>query len=302
MPKVAVLKAQVPLISELPAPRPFLKWVGGKSQLLDQFRPLLPPVFGRYFEPFVGGAALFFERRPARALLSDVNEELIDCYRAVRDDVDGVINALQKHEYEREHYYAVREVDPRTLSLPARAARTIFLNKTGFNGLFRVNRSGKFNVPFGRYSNPNFRDVDNLRACSLALKHVDLQPRDFKSVMDAEPHDFVYFDPPYVPVSDTADFTSYAAGGFSWKEQEELAAVFKKLTRKGVYAMLSNSDTPAVRDLYAGFRIDEVFASRSVNSDGTRRGKVAEVVVRNYAARVPNGNGRARRRGQRIAV
>lgn len=303
MPKRATPREQLPLIDELPAPRPFLKWVGGKSQLLDQLRPLLPPMFGRYFEPFVGGAALFFAIRPPRATLSDVNEELIDCYRAIRDDVDGVLDALVAHRYERDHYYEVRDIDPKSLSLVERAARTIFLNKTGFNGLYRVNRAGKFNVPFGRHANPSFADEENLRSCALALRGVELLVRDFRAVLGgASRGDFVYFDPPYVPVSETADFTSYAAGGFSMRAQEELADVFRRLTEKGVYAMLSNSGAPLVRELYAGFAIDDVYAARNVNSNAAKRGKVVEVVVRNYGPRPVKPNRRPRRKQQRSEV
>jgi len=240
-------------------------------------------MFGRYFEPFVGGGAVFFARRPARSALTDVNTELIDCYRAIRDCVEDVIEALREHTYERDHYYAVRAVEPKSLALAERAARTIFLNKTGFNGLYRVNAAGKFNVPFGRYTNPQFCDEDNLRSCSLALQGVAIRVQNFEAVVrDAKPGDFVYFDPPYVPVSETSDFTSYVAGGFSWKQHEKLADVFRQLSHSGVYAMLSNSDTQAVRDLYVGFSLHEVHATRSVNSDATRRGRVSEVVIRNY--------------------
>jgi DNA adenine methylase len=174
-------------------------------------------------------------------------------------------------------------VEPKSLALAERAARTIFLNKTGFNGLYRVNAAGKFNVPFGRYTNPQFCDEDNLRSCSLALQGVAIRVQNFEAVVrDAKPGDFVYFDPPYVPVSETSDFTSYVAGGFSWKQHEKLADVFRQLSHSGVYAMLSNSDTQAVRDLYVGFSLHEVHATRSVNSDATRRGRVSEVVIRNY--------------------
>jgi DNA adenine methylase len=283
MPKAVALESHVRLVPRVAAPRPFLKWVGGKSQLLEQYRPLLPEMFGKYFEPFMGGAALFFALRPPRASLRDVNEELVGAYRAVRDDVEGLIRALGKHRYEEKHYYRVREIEPKKLSLVERAARTIFLNKTGFNGLYRVNSKGRFNVPFGRYTRPAFCDPDNLRACSMGLKGVELEVKDFKRVAaDALAGDFVYFDPPYVPVSDTSDFTSYAPGGFSLGDQEALRDTFLALTHKGVYAMLSNSDAPAVRKLYKGFSIHKVSASRSVNSKGAGRGKVAEVVVRNY--------------------
>jgi DNA adenine methylase len=263
--------------------RPFLKWVGGKGQLLEQFRDLLPGKVGRYFEPFLGGGALFFARAPRRAVLADVNEELVDCYRAIKDSVEDVICALLEHKYDKDHYYEVRLRGPESLSLPRRAARTIFLNRSGYNGLYRVNSSGRFNVPFGRHANPTLCDASNLRACSKALQGVELVCSDFAAaVRAANAGDFVYFDPPYVPVSATASFTQYAAGRFGWPEQQELARVFAKLAGRGVSVMLSNSDTPEVRGLYAGFRIDRVAAARSVNSKPDRRGKVAEIVVRNY--------------------
>jgi DNA adenine methylase len=269
-------------------PRPFLKWAGGKGQLLDQLRPLLPRTpWRRYFEPFVGSAALFFALRPAEATLSDVNRELVDCYLAVQKHVEPLVRALQEHEYDEELYYQVREQDPAGLELPQRAARTIYLNKTGYNGLYRVNKSGRFNVPFGRYTNPGFRSADsleNLRACSRALQSAKIAVRDFGQVVrHARKGDFVYFDPPYVPLSDTADFTSYAAGGFGPSEQQRLAEIVDELSAAGVLVMLSNSDTPAVRALYQRYRIDVVTASRSINSRANGRGKVREVVVRNYA-------------------
>lgn len=269
------------------APRPFLKWVGGKTQLLEQIEPLLPSRFERYFEPFVGGAALFFALRARglakSAVLSDVNRELVDCYVAIRDHVEAVIRALRAHRYEREHYYAVRAWKPADLEPAARAARTIFLNKTGYNGLYRVNRSGQFNVPFGRFTNPSFCDPDTLRACSRALRGVAIENRDFSGVLEeARRGDFVYFDPPYVPLSPTSDFTAYIPGGFGEVQQRKLAAVFAKLAKRGVHAMLSNSETPFVRELYGHFHVDVVHASRSVNSNAARRGKLHEVVVRSY--------------------
>lgn len=272
-----------------PAPRPFLKWVGGKTQLLDQMEPLLPATFGRYFEPFVGGAALFFdlrskERMTGPVVLSDVNAELVDCYLAVRDRVDAVIRALRAHRYASDHYYEVRAQNPADLSLARRAARTIFLNKTGYNGLYRVNRSGQFNVPFGRHTRPSFCDAANLRACSRALSGVSIEVGDFSTVLEqAKKGDFVYFDPPYVPLSPTSTFTAYVPGGFGEAEQRKLAKVFSKLAARGVHVMLSNSDTPLVRELYGDYRIDTVYAARSVNSNAARRGKLREVVVRSYA-------------------
>jgi DNA adenine methylase len=268
-------------------PRPFLKWVGGKTQLLPQFEPLLPSAFRRYFEPFVGGAAMFFDlrgRRPKmQATLQDVNAELVSCYTAVRDDVEGVIAALREHRYESEHFYAVRAQVPSALPLAKRAARTIFLNKTGYNGLYRVNSKGQFNVPFGRFTNPLFCDAANLRACARALAGVTIETGDFSTVLErAKKDDFVYFDPPYVPLSATSDFTAYIPGGFRQAEQKKLAEVFRTLASRGVKVMLSNSDTKLVRDLYAGFPITTVFAGRSINSKVTARGKLTEVVVRSY--------------------
>jgi DNA adenine methylase len=265
------------------APRPFLKWAGGKKQLIEQFTQLIPARYGRYLEPFVGGGALFFALRPRRAALSDSNQELIDCYQAIRDDVDTVIAALRKHRYEQDYYYRVRDLDPAKLTLPQRAARTIYLNKAGFNGLYRVNRRGRFNVPFGRHSNPNLCDEPNLRACSAALQGVALAVNDFeRAALRARNGDFVYFDPPYVPVSDTSYFTSYVPGGFGWDQQRRLASVFAKLAKRGVQAMLSNSDVPAVRNLYRGFRVERVEATRRINCQVGGRGKIGEVVVRCY--------------------
>ena len=267
------------------APKPFLKWVGGKRQLLEQFAPLLPKTFGASHEPVVGGAARFFDlrlQRPdLRATLSDVNTELVDCYRAVRDDVDGLLAALKAHRHEEDHYYTVRGWNPAELTPLERAARTIFLNKTGFNGLYRVNKSGQFNVPFGRYDKPNFLDERNLRACAGALASTKIVYGDFSNVLEyAEKGDFVYFDPPYVPVSATADFTAYIPGGFGEREQTALAEAFTKLAKRKVNVMLSNSDTPWVRERYKGFEIHTVSASRSVNSKGSGRGKTNEILVR----------------------
>lgn len=278
---------QLELVSE-PPPRPFLKWVGGKTQLLPQIVPRMPKTFRRYFEPFVGGAAMFFDLRQRRpdmpAVLQDVNEELVNAYCSVRDDVEGVIAALREHRYEEEHYYAVRAQRPSDLLPTKRAARTIFLNKTGYNGLYRVNRSGQFNVPFGRFTNPLFCDAENLRACARALAKVEIAVADFSAVLTkARRGDFVYFDPPYVPLSPTSDFTAYIPGGFGEAEQRKLAKVFAKLAARGVSVMLSNSDTPLVRELYADFTIDTVLASRSINSKGSGRGKLNEVIVRSVA-------------------
>jgi DNA adenine methylase len=265
------------------APRPFLKWAGGKGQLLEQYAPLFPRRYRRYHEPFLGGGAVFFHLRPTRATLADDNAELIDCYRAIREDLRGVLEALRPHVYEKDHFYAVRALDPTGLALAERAARTIFLNRTCFNGLYRVNSKGRFNVPFGRYDNPTIADVPNLRACAVALRRVRLECAPFASVVErARRGDFVYFDPPYHPVSKTACFTAYGAGGFRAEDQRELARVYAELDRRGVLVMLSNSDAPLVRELYDGFRLVEIRASRAINSKATKRGAVRELVVLNY--------------------
>lgn len=267
--------------------RPVLKWAGGKGRLLPELFNRSPENFAAYHEPFIGGGAFFFALAGrgdiGQAYLSDANPSLIDVYLALRDRVDEVIAVLRSHVYEREHYYRVRALRPEELSLPERAARVIFLNKTCYNGLYRENRSGQFNVPFGRYKNPTICDEPNLRAASRALHGVDIARRHFSTVLDhAQPGDFVYFDPPYHPVSPTANFTAYDRSGFGPEDQRQLRDVFAALGERGVRAMLSNSDTPFIREQYAEFRVEQVMAARAVNSKANGRGKVAEVIVRNY--------------------
>jgi DNA adenine methylase len=269
------------------AARPFLKWAGGKAQLLPELLPRVPERFGAYHEPFLGGGALFFalaagERLAGGACLSDVNPNLVGTWQAVRDDVEGLIAALGAHRNQEEYFYSVRALDPEALTAAERAARVIFLNKTAFNGLYRENSSGRFNVPFGRYANPTICDAANLRAVSRALQGVSLEVRDFRSTSDlARPGDFVYFDPPYVPISTTASFTAYSrGGGFGPEQQLALRDVFAKLAGEGVHVLLSNSDTPLIRELYAGFTIEQVFVTRPINCNPERRGEVAEVLVR----------------------
>ncbi|WP_374687993.1 DNA adenine methylase [Promineifilum sp.] len=267
--------------------RPVLKWAGGKGRLLPELLARVPDEFNAYHEPFVGGGALFFalagQGRIRRAYLSDANAGLIDVYLALRNAVEEVIAALGQHAYEREHYYRVRALRPEALTLPERAARVIYLNKTCYNGLYRENRAGQFNVPFGRYKNPTICDEPNLRAASAVLQGVDIARRRFSTVLDyAQPGNFVYFDPPYHPVSPTANFTTYDRDGFGPDDQRQLRDVFAALADKGVRAMLSNSDMPFVRDLYAGFHIEQLYAARAVNSKANGRGKVAELLICNF--------------------
>lgn len=261
-------------------PKPFLKWAGGKTQLLPEILRRFPPVFRRYHEPFLGGGAVFFALGPSRASLSDINGDLVATYTAIRDNVEAVIEELEQHEASEQHYYEVRAWQPERLAQTDRAARTIFLNRTCFNGLYRVNKKGQFNVPFGRHTNPTICNAENLRLVSLALRNVEIEQRDvFTLGARVQRGDLVYFDPPYDPVSKTASFTSYAKGGFGDEEQERLARLFGDLANKGVHVVLSNSDTPFIRSLYKDFRIERVFARRAINSRADRRGQVSEVLV-----------------------
>lgn len=271
-------------------PRPFLKWAGGKTRLLPQLAALYPPGdLWRYVEPFVGSAAVFFHVRsclePRRILLADDNPELIGVYAAVRDDVASVIRLLEGHrrKHSSDHYYAVRGQVPSKLEAAARAARMIYLNRTCFNGLYRLNSRGAFNVPMGRYEHPTILDAENLRAVSLALKGVALKRAHFRATLRyARAGDFIYFDPPYQPLSKTSSFTSYTAGAFGEEDQEELAAVYAELAGRGCFLMLSNSESPLVRRLYRAFDIRRVTAARAINSRADRRGAIDEVVVINY--------------------
>lgn len=275
-----------------PRLRPILKWAGGKSRLVPAILSRLPARITTYYEPFMGGAAVFFalagEKRFKRAVLGDKNRELVDVYKGVKADVDGVIELL--FDYARRHdedtYYTARELDPAELDLVERAARLIYLNKTGYNGLYRVNRQGRFNVPFGRYTNPRICNEPRLRAASEALRRrgVSIQVGDFEALSDrAEPGDAVYFDPPYVPLSKTASFTGYHSESFGVEQHQRLAAAFTSLTKRKVGAVLSNSGGEDTRRLYqrAGVDVDEVLVGRSINSQASKRGAVTELVVSN---------------------
>ncbi|MFQ5400503.1 MAG: DNA adenine methylase [Anaerolineae bacterium] len=269
-------------------PRPFLKWAGGKTRLIDELTSRMPAQFAGYHEPFLGGGALFFglyrAQRIRQAFISDINAELIDAYIAIRDRVDAVIELLLQYPHSEEFYYELRSLDPWKLDLPERAARMIYLNKTGYNGLYRVNRQGKFNVPFGRYKSPKYYDHDNLKAVSNALQEISINCIPFDTVLEnAQAGDWVYFDPPYAPLSKTSNFTTYHVGGFSAEDQERLRDVCLALTEKGVYVTLSNSDTPPIRELYSGFIIGEVLANRAINSKGGKRGKIRELMITNYS-------------------
>jgi DNA adenine methylase len=262
-----------------------MKWAGGKRQLLQQLLPRLPDSFGTYFEPFVGGGALFFGLSSLGILkdtyLTDVNDPLIETYKSVRDKVDEVIRHLKTHRNEEDYYYEVRTSAPRKPE--TRAARLIYLNKTCFNGLYRTNLQGRFNVPFGHYKKPNFCNEENLQAASAALQDAKIDCLEYSdAVSQAKRGDFVYFDPPYQPLTKTSSFTSYSRNGFKEEDQERLSETFRELADRGVYVMLSNSDTPLIRKLYNDFNPERVYASRNINSKGNKRGKISELVVRSY--------------------
>lgn len=282
----ASLQAQTETSSAV-APRPFIKWAGGKGQLVDELLARISASFATYYEPFIGGGALFFSLCPKQAVLFDVNEQLVNTYCVVRDRPEELITDLSQHVYEKDYYYQMRDVDRSadfaTWSAVRKASRFIYLNRTCFNGLYRVNSKGFFNVPFGRYTNPKIVDAGNIRKCSEILQPVEISVSDFSSVGErAQANDFVYFDPPYVPLSRTASFTSFSAGGFSWEDQERLRNLCGQLHEKGVKFMLSNSLTDKILNLYQSFHYHVVTAQRAINSAGDKRGKVNEIIITNY--------------------
>lgn len=269
-------------------PAPVVKWAGGKGRLLGQLLPLLPKGVARmrHVEPFAGGAAFFFAQAPQRAVLCDINRSLIDTYRAIRDELPTVVQHLRGHTaaHDAEHFYDTRQrYNHETMPRAERAAAFLYLNKTCFNGLHRVNRKGHFNVPIGRYKQPRILDEGLLLAASDLLARTDLHCEPFEGLLAmAKPGDFVYLDPPYEPVSRTANFTSYAKQGFGSEEQTRLRDVYRELDRRGCRLMLSNSDAPLIHELYADYQIDVVSAARAINCNASKRGKVNELVVRNY--------------------
>lgn len=274
--------------------RPFLKWVGGKSRLISELSKHYPESFGAFFEPFVGGGAMFFSLQPDKAHINDMNAVLTSAYVHIRDNLEKMIEELMSLQ---DFYWGLPDIEAKKeFYLEKRAlfnslgsdeleksVLLIFLNKTCFNGMYRENSKGGFNVPFGKHEKPTIADVKNLQSVSKALKHTLVTTGSYKdAVKDAKEGDFVYFDPPYHPLSTSSSFTAYQAGGFTAKDQEELRDTFRQLSDKGCYVMLSNSDAPLIRDLYKDFKIHEILAARSVNSVGTGRGKIVELFITNY--------------------
>lgn len=269
---------------------PVLKWVGGKRQLLDVLVPLVPKNYKTYCEPFLGGGALLFKLQPQTAFVNDVNEDLMTVYEVIRDDVDGLIAILNTHENNSNYYYKIRDWDRNKelyakLSKTEKAARILYLNKTCFNGLFRVNNAGEFNSPFGNYRNPNIVNAPTLRAVSnyFNTANIVFSSQDYQTTLESLPNNtFVYLDPPYDPVSNTSNFTGYAKGGFGRDEQIRLRKCCDDLNKRGVKFMLSNSATDFIKEQYSAYNIAIVKARRAINSVATKRGDVEEVVIRNY--------------------
>ncbi len=266
----------------------FVKWAGGKRQLLPKIVKFMPKNFNNYIEPFVGGGTVYFfvqKNFDGKAIISDINKELILTFEVIRDNPTELINLLKIHRssHNEEYFYKIRALDVEKLTPVEISARFIYLNKTCFNGLYRVNSKGKFNVPIGSYKNPSIFNETDLMIASKLLKRAKIDKLDFrKTVQHAKKGDFIYFDPPYYPLSRTSNFTSYTKEAFLEKEQTELAEAFRELDKKGCFVMLSNSDCEFIRNLYKGFNIHVVKARRAISCIGSKRGKINELIVTNY--------------------
>lgn len=270
--------------------QPFVKWVGGKRQLIEQFQKLFPKEFNDYYEPFLGGGAVFFNIHKKKSFLSDMNAELINTYLVIKNDHKKLIKYLKGIEHTKEKYLEIRAWDrekdwTKKYSDIERAARFIYLNRTCFNWLHRVNSRGEFNVPMGAYKNPDYVQEENITNVSKLLNATEAEIRveSFEHVLDnAKKWDFIYLDPPYDTLTETANFTSYNQDSFGREMQARLAETFRTLHKRGCKVMLSNHNTPYIRELYSGFRFEIVKARRNVNSNATGRGEVEEIVVLNY--------------------
>jgi DNA adenine methylase len=270
-------------------PKPFLKWAGGKRQLLPVIRKLVPREYGTYYETFLGAAAVLFDLQPSRSIINDTNSELINCYNVIKNLSTDLIEDLKKHQNAKEYFYSIREMDRNgsfgNLSPVERASRIIFLNKTCFNGLFRVNSHGQFNAPFGKYKEPKIVNAEIILAVSQYLNNNDVTilNTDFaQALLDAQRNDFIYLDPPYYPLSDTSSFTGYNPNQFGRSEQIRLCNLFNELTTRGCKVMLSNSASPFIEDLYRDYNIIRLKANRNINSNGNGRKKIDEFLILNY--------------------
>jgi DNA adenine methylase len=268
---------------------PFLKWVGGKRQIMPVIDQHLPKNIKYYIEPFIGGGAVFFHLQPKKAILNDFNSELINVYKVIKDDVESLLKDLLKHKNESAYFYAIRGVDRtekfKNFTDVERASRVIYLNKTCFNGLYRVNSSGEFNSPFGRYKNPNILNEPILRAVSHYLNENDIQMRnsDYNEILqEADKKSFVYLDPPYHPVSESSNFTGYIQGGWDVDDQIRLREACDQINKRGIKFLQSNSSSEFIKEQYKNYKIFTIKANRSVNSDGEKRGEVEELLIKNY--------------------
>ena len=266
---------------------PFLKWAGGKRQLIHEIFPRIPEYKGRYIEPFMGAAAVFFRVCPPKCWLNDINQELVNCFCTVRDEVEQLIERLSRYQYDKDFYYQIRSLDRQegglsNLDKIDRAARFIYLNRSGFNGLYRVNSKGHFNVPFGRYKNPNIIMKEKLLACHSHLKRARITQMHFREVLlKVEKGDFVYLDPPYLPLSKSSNFTNYDKQGFGENEQLELAEFLHYFNRKNISFLASNADHRNIYELYEGLQITKIYAKRSINSKPDGRAQIGELLISN---------------------
>ena len=269
---------------------PVVKWVGGKRQLLAELTPLFPKKISIYCEPFIGGGAVLFSKQPGTAYINDVNSDLINIYEVIKDNVEELISSLQKHKNESEYFYKIRDFDRNhkeftKLSNIEKASRMLYLNKTCYNGLYRVNNAGEFNSPFGSYKNPNIVNAPTLRAVNKYFNEAEIYISnvDYSEVLHKIPKEsFVYLDPPYDPVSATSNFTGYTKGGFNREEQIRLRECCDQLDERGIKFMLSNSATDFIKEQYSKYFINTVKAKRAINSVASKRGDIDEVVIRNY--------------------
>lgn len=267
---------------------PPLIWVGGKRQLITELKGLMPKNYNKYIEPFFGGGALFFELKPRNAIINDYNKELINFYKVVRDNPEELINDVCKHKNEPDYYYKIRALDRdekafNKLTSIEKASRFVYLNKTGFSGLYRVNSKGQFNVPFAGYKKPKPYNPKNIKACSELLKNTKIIKGDFENIKEkVSKGDLVYFDPPYVPLNKTSNFTGYTNKGFDEDMQIRLKKLCDYTTEVGAYFMLSNSYTDFILNLYQRYNIHVVEAKRTINAKGVTKRKVKEVIITNY--------------------
>lgn len=287
-------KSTINAVAAAVRPRPFLKWVGGKARLIPQLEEHFPASYSKYYEPFVGGGAMFFSVNADIAHINDMNSVLVSAYRHIRDNVDKLIvelTALQEYYWSladielKKEYYLEKRIEFNDLENTSfeKTVLLIFLNKTCFNGMYRENSKGKFNVPFGKHNTPTICDAINLLNISNALKETTITCSSYEHAIEgAGKGDFVYLDPPYHPLNPTSSFTAYQADGFTAEDQEKLRDKFAELAKRGCYVMLSNSDSPLINELYKDFNIHKVYAGRSINATGTGRGKITEVLVTSY--------------------